>query len=288
MKCRKIIQQLEVLAPMDYACDWDNPGLLAGRMDKEVNKVYIALDATDEVVEEAVRLDADLLLTHHPLIFRPVKKVNDQDFITRRLVRLIQADISYYAMHTNFDIAPGCMADLAAERLGLLERSPLEVTAQVNGPDTRKQPMAACGLCDNIGFGESHQMDIGIGKTGRLPKPVSLSELVELVKQRFDLPYVTLYGADMVKSLVERIAVSPGSGSSMIRHGIAAGVQVLVTGDIGHHEGLDAQAQGMAVIDAGHYGLEHIFISFMAQYLAEYFPELTVWQAPFTAPVSVM
>ena len=103
MKCSEIMDVCRKLAPEDCACDWDNPGLLAGRSDKEVKKIYIALDATDKVVEAAQALGADMLLTHHPLIFKAIKKVNDQNFITRRLVKLIQADISYYAMHTNFD-----------------------------------------------------------------------------------------------------------------------------------------------------------------------------------------
>lgn len=109
MKCSEVIEVLGRLAPESCACDWDNPGLLAGRSDKEVKKIYIALDATDQVVEAAIKGGADMLLTHHPLIFKAIKKVNDQNFITRRLVKLIQADISYYAMHTNFDAAPGCM-----------------------------------------------------------------------------------------------------------------------------------------------------------------------------------
>ena len=127
MKCSEIIAGLERLSPISYACSWDNPGLLAGRTEKEVSKILIGLDATDEVVELAVKEKCDFLLTHHPLIFQPIKKINDQDFIGRRLVKLIQADISYYAMHTNFDCAPGCMADLAAEVLELEDTKPLEV-----------------------------------------------------------------------------------------------------------------------------------------------------------------
>ena len=98
MKCSEVIEILGKLAPESCACDWDNPGLLAGRSDKEVKKIYIALDATDQVVDAAIKAGADMLLTHHPLIFKAIKKVNDQNFITRRLVKLIQADISYYAM----------------------------------------------------------------------------------------------------------------------------------------------------------------------------------------------
>ena len=113
MKCSEIIKVLNELAPESCACEWDNPGLIAGRRDKEVKKILVTLDATDEAVETAIREGADMLLSHHPLIFKPVKKINDEDFITKRILKLIQHDISYYAMHTNFDSAPGCMADLS-------------------------------------------------------------------------------------------------------------------------------------------------------------------------------
>lgn len=265
MRCSEIIRRLERLAPVEYACEWDNPGLLAGRMDKEVTKILLALDATDEVVEQAAREQADMLLTHHPLIFKPLKKINDQDFISRRILKLIQSDISYYAMHTNFDVAPGCMADLAAGRLGLKAQTPLEITGEADG--------AA----------------IGIGKVGTLAAPLTLPELGRFVKDRFGLPFVTVYGLEQIGGPMSRIAVSPGSGGSMVAHGLSAGAQVLVTGDIGHHEGIDAVANQMAVIDAGHYGLEHIFMDFMQKYLKEQFGmRLTIIVAGEAFPAGII
>ena len=243
MKCREIIEQLKTLAPEEWACSWDNPGLIAGRMDKEVKTIYVALDATDYVVEEALRLGADLLLTHHPLVFKAVKQINDQNFITRRILKLVQADISYYAMHTNFDAAPGCMADLAAERLGLTEGTPLEV------------------------LGEWEGNAFGIGKTGTLREPARLSDLAMRVKEQFGLPYVLVYGGEEQGEILTKAAVCPGSGGSEIEAAIGSGAQVYITGDISHHEGIDAAARGMAVIDAGHYGLEHIFVDFIGGWL---------------------
>ncbi len=245
MRCAEWIEKLNELAPEAYACGWDNPGLMAGRSDKEIRKVLIALDATDDVVDQAVCGNADLLLTHHPLIFTPVRHVNDSDFTGRRLLRLIQNDICCYAMHTNFDIAPGCMADLAAGRLHLLDAQPLEVTGEADGTP------------------------YGIGKAGILLKAVSLKELAEQVKEAFGLSHVTVYGAEHASDRIRRAAVCPGSGKGMAQAAGKAGAQVLITGDIGHHEGLDAVADGVAVIDAGHYGLEHIFIDFMADYCRE-------------------
>ena len=174
MKCLELIQKLETLAPSGCACDWDNVGLLVGWKEQEIHRILIALDATDEVVEEAIRMRADLLLTHHPLIFKPLKKVNDDDFIALRVMSLIQYNVNYYAMHTNFDAAPGCMADIAAERLGLMEPDVLEVmgTMEIDGKP----------------------VPYGIGKVGALPYAMTLKELALFVKERFGLPFITVYG----------------------------------------------------------------------------------------------
>lgn len=265
MRCRDVKERLDRLAPPALACEWDNPGFQAGRADKEIRKVLVALDATDEVVEQAVREHADLLVTHHPLIFKPLSLVNDQNFISRRIVRLLQADICYIAMHTNFDIAPGCMADLAAARLGIQPECPLEVTGEADG------------------------VPVGIGKVGTLPGAMTVEELAAYVKERFGLPFVTVYGTEAVKEPVTRIAVSPGSGGSMVGPAIRQQVQVLITGDIGHHDGIDAAARHMAVIDAGHYGIEQIFIPFIKSYL-EGIPEagLHVTMAPPAFPAKVI
>lgn len=265
MLCRELMEHFEGLAPAGCACDWDNPGLLTGWEDKEIRKVLVALDATDEVVELAVRERADLLLTHHPLIFKPIRQINDRDFIGRRLLELIQHRICCFAMHTNFDAAPGCMADLAVRQLGMQPEAPLELTGEVRG------------------------IPAGIGKVGTLPQPMSVEALAQLVKERFGLPFVTIYGAEQVCEAVTRIAISPGAGSSMIRPALESGAQVLITGDIGHHDGIDAAARHMAVIDAGHYGIEHIFIPFMKEFL-EQLPgaELEVVTAPPAFPAKVI
>jgi dinuclear metal center YbgI/SA1388 family protein len=249
MKCSEIISLLGKLAPESCACDWDNPGLLAGRMEKEVKKIYIALDATDEVVQAAIGSGADMLLTHHPLIFQAIKKVNDQNFITRRLVKLIQADISYYAMHTNFDAAPGCMADLAAERLEMTQCVPLD-------------PMGEMEI-------NGEQIPYGVGKTGLLKEEMTVRELTQKVKESFGLPFVLVYGQELLDRRIGKISVCPGAGGSEVEGALLSGSGALVTGDISHHTGIDAAAREMAVIDAGHYGLEHIFISYMSGFLKE-------------------
>ncbi len=265
MRCDAILAVLKELAPEEMACSWDNPGLLAGRSDKEVRTIYLALDAEDQVIEDAISAGADLLITHHPLIFKPLKKINDQDFIGRRVLRMIQADLSYYAMHTNFDSAPGCMADLAAARLGLKDCRILEPEGELQG-----------------------QM-YGIGKAGKLFAPLTLGQLAKLVKERFGLPFVTVYGDLEAEALLTDCALSPGSGGSMIEAALGQKAQVLITGDIGHHQGIDSLARGMAVIDAGHYGLEHIFMDFMESYLKEKLGDaVAVRKAPVIFPAAVV
>ena len=104
MRCSEIIACLEQLSPPSFAEEWDNVGLLVGRKEKEVSTVFIALDATEENIHAAIRAEADLLITHHPMIFHSIKKVTDEDYTGRRIVKLLRYDISYYAMHTNFDV----------------------------------------------------------------------------------------------------------------------------------------------------------------------------------------
>ncbi len=260
MTCGEIMERLETLSPKNYAEDWDNIGLLAGRRDKAVETVYIALDATDEVIADAVRVGADMLLTHHPLIFKKLSRVNTDDFIGRRIVTLIQNDISYYAMHTNFDVMG--MADAAADELGLQERAVLNVTFE---DEISKE---------------------GCGRVGRLSERMSVEALAELVRKSFHVPNVRVFGN--LGDIVETAAVMPGSGGSFIRDAVRAGADVMITGDIDHHEGIDAVAQGLAVIDAGHYGIEKLFIPYMEEFIKREFPKLRVYRAEFCEPFTVI
>ena len=256
MKCQEIIERIERRFPREYACSWDNVGLLAGDRQQEVDTVYIALDATDEVIEAAVSSGAGLLLTHHPMIFGGLKSVTADDYTGERLIRLIKNGISYYAMHTNYDVLG--MADLAAGMLDLTETEVLEEVLD----------------------GE------GIGRTGRLPKIMTLEECGQFVKERFSLPNVKIFGE--LNKMVATAAISPDSGKSMARPAFEAGVDVLISGDIDHHTGIDMADCGMAVIDAGHYGIEHIYIEDMKKFLEKELPALKICTAPVRQPFQVI
>ena len=184
MLCKDIIKIIETTYPKTAALAWDNVGLLVGRQDKEVLRIFIALDATDDVIETAIAKGADMLITHHPLIFEPLKQITDEHFISGRILKLIQNDISYYAMHTNYDVLE--MAELSAEKIGLYDTEVLEVTNE-----------------------EKNQ---GIGKVGFLNER-TLRECCELVKEQFGLDGVKVFG-DLEKK-IRRVAISPGSGKHM-------------------------------------------------------------------------
>ena len=260
MLCKEIVQVIEAAYPREAALDFDNVGLIAGRTEKEVKRVYIALDATDAVIDRAVEAGADMLITHHPLIFSPLKKVTDEDFVSRRVVKLIQNDISYYAMHTNYDVLG--MAELAEKILGIRDSEVLDITMEKDG----KQE--------------------GIGRIGKLEKPMTLEECCVYVKHKLNLGSLKVFG-DM-QAEVSRLAISPGSGKTAIAAAIAKGADVLVTGDIGHHDGLDAVEQGLSVIDAGHYGTEYIFIDDMRRFLEDKLPVLDVITTPVIHPFQVI
>ncbi len=253
MLCREVTDIIEQRVPKEYALDWDNVGLLAGRDDKEVRCIYIALDASDEVIHAAARQGADMLVTHHPLIFSGMKRITNQDFIGRRILGLIRRDISYYAMHTNYDVLG--MAALSGSMIGLKQPEALEVTCEAQE---------------------------GIGRIGQLEKAVSLKQCCEDVKRAFHLESVRVFGNP--DRTVERIAICPGSGKSVIGEALKKQADVLITGDIGHHEGIDAAAQGMVVIDAGHYGLEHIFVEDMKDYLGKKLEGVQIITAPVCHP----
>ncbi|MBQ3975535.1 MAG: Nif3-like dinuclear metal center hexameric protein [Lachnospiraceae bacterium] len=249
MKLEMLLDELEKFCPLGYAEKWDNCGLQAGRFDKEVKKVYIALDATGEVIEKAGEAGADLILTHHPLLFDGIKHVTDRDFTGKRILEIIRKDMALYAMHTNFDVA--AMADAAADMLSLRDQTILEVT------------------------GEDEKGPHGIGKVGRAESPMTLFETAEAVKKAFRIPRVRFYGDPYARIRV--IAILPGSGKSEIDLALRSGADVMITGDINHHAGIDAVEKGIAVIDAGHYGVEKLFVPYMADFLKERFPGLEIF-----------
>ena len=260
MKCSEIITLLEQEYGKEYPCDWDNVGLLVGDDQKEISHVFLALDLTEPVLDEAVAAGADMILTHHPMIFSGIKKINNHTFTGRNILRLIKEDIPYFAMHTNYDVLG--MADLSADYTKMHDTTVLSVTEEREGEVQ------------------------GFGRVGKLPREMTLREYAQLVKESLKLNDVKVYGN--LDSMVKCAAVCTGSGKSMIKDVIKAGADVYVTGDIDHHTGIDTVAQGLALIDAGHYGTEYIFMDAMKKELTQAFPELKISCAEVKSPYTIL
>lgn len=260
MILRKLIEELELLAPPDYAMSWDNSGLLIGHADAQINSIYITLDASGEAVERAAAEGCGLVITHHPLIFTPIRRITDTDFIGKRLLQLAENRISLYSMHTNFDTS--VMGRIVADQIGQQIEGPLESVAEEDG------------------------QALGIGSVGNLLRPQSLEELARQIKEAFSLPDVRFFGDP--QKILSRAAVCPGSGKGMAEEALKAGCEVLITGDIDHHEGIDSVEKGLCIIDAGHHGLEHIFVDYMASWIAERHPEIRIMKDANHSPFSVV
>ena len=258
--CTDIIDRLEKFFPAAAAEPWDNPGLLTGHFEQQVSKIYVTLDVSDEAIEEAVSFGADLIVSHHPLIFGGLKQVNDRNLTGRRVLRLIENGIACFAMHTNYDVCR--MADLNAGQLGLTGRTVLLPTGEIEGAEQ------------------------GIGRVGMLPSGMRLDELAEYVKKQMGIPEVMVYGDP--DRVVQRAAVSGGSGKSVVGNAAAKGAEVLITGDLDYHTCTDAVAEGMCIIDAGHYGTEYCFVEDVTKELTRLFPACEVRGAAVRHPFHVV
>lgn len=260
MKVSELNAWLESRYPAASAEEWDNVGFLVGDDTKDVHHVFLALDLTGETLAEAIDAGADMIVTHHPMIFGGMKKINNHDFLGRKVLSLIRHGIQYYAMHTNYDILG--MAELSADYLQLTDTRILSVTKDQ---------------------GEASE---GIGRVGMLPRKMTLKECGEYVKTAFHLNEVKIYGDPEKK--VACAAVCTGSGKSLMKDVLKSGAQVYVTGDIDHHTGLDAVEQGLCLIDAGHYGTEYIFMDAMKKQLENAFPELKISCAKVKKPYTLI
>lgn len=236
MKAFEIAGLLKIKSPVRYACDWDNVGMHIGHDDNEVGKILVTVDVDDDAVRMAVKEDADMIVSHHPFIFRGIKQINDDSPLGKNIMTLIEKGINVFCMHTNYDVIGG-MGAAAAERLGMQTRGPIEE------------------ICD----GE------GIGRIGLMPRVFSVRELCELVKDKFGLDEVVLYGKEDAD--VDVVAVCPGSGKEYIDKVIGMGAQAYITGDVTYHCGTEGAQKGLNIIDAGHYGIEHIFIDEISGFL---------------------
>lgn len=224
MKLADFNTMLEVIAPAALAQEYDNVGLLIGT-EREINRVLVALDCSLPVAEEAVREDVDLVLTHHPLFFHGVKRISPTDPETAAAYRLIRHGIGMFAAHTNLDAAKGGVNDALAEALGIEGSRPLT--------------------------GD------GLGRVGLLPGPTPLSEFVRECEQVFGI--AVRYAGDPNR-MIRRVGLCGGAGGEFAAAAADMGCDVYLTGEMKHHEAIDALARGIALIEAGHYQTEAVVL----------------------------
>ncbi len=239
-KVQDIYAYIDGFAPFATQMDFDNAGLLVGDGQAEVSRVLLALDATMDVVREAERKRCQLIVTHHPLIFRPLKAVRLEDPTQAIVARLIRKNIALICAHTNLDAAPGGVNDVLMERLGAKVTGVLEE------------------------FGVHDGQPYGMGRVGELKKPMEPKAFAAMVKKALGARAVR---ATLGKSPVKRLAVCGGAGSDMLDLAVSLGADAFVTADVKHHEFLAAQALGVTLIDGGHFSTENPMMPVLAERL---------------------
>lgn len=245
---RDILTFLDTIAPPSMKESWDNVGLNCGRMDAPVTKILVALDPFAHVCQEAAQIGADLLVTHHALIWKP-GFVTDQNAQGRNTLFLIENRIAHINAHTNLDQAPGGVNDVLAQRLGL---SDIQVLAP-HGTDETGAPW-------------------GLIRMGDVPEQ-SVPDFLAAVKERLacdGLRYVD--GGKPVR----KVAVGGGACASELQAVAAAGCDTFVTADVRYNGFWDAKDLGVTLIDAGHFHTENPVVSILAEKLAEAFPDIDV------------
>ncbi|MCL2610343.1 MAG: Nif3-like dinuclear metal center hexameric protein [Defluviitaleaceae bacterium] len=243
MKISEIIEKMEQLAPCDLALEWDNVGLIIGDDDIEVKKILLSLDADDNTIAKAKKIGANLIITHHPPVFKGIKHINTRTALGRRVIELIKNDITVYVSHTNLDIAEGGVNDSLFNKLCLKNRE---------------------------------QLTENLGLIGELAESMSLSEFAKFVADALDA-HITRYVGEC-NTIIKKVAICGGSASetSMFQAALEKGADVYVTGDLRYHESQKARDLGLNLVDATHYATERLILEDVKAYLEQHFNELEI------------
>ncbi len=246
IKVSDILALLEKAAPPHLAEGYDNVGHIVGRGNAEVSKVLIALDITGAVIDEAIRCGAELIVSHHPVIFGERKRITDADVTGELVLRLCENKISAICMHTNLDSAAGGVNDILARKLGI----------------------AVEGIVDPFEDGVS-----GGGRYGEIAKEATLGDFLKTVCTALSSRGARFHDA---KIPVRRVAVGGGSCGDYVTAAKKLGCDTLVTADVKHNQMLDAAHIGINVIDAGHFATEDIVCPYLEKLISDAFANLEV------------
>ena len=248
MKISDVLDYMEQLAPTYMKMDWDNVGLLCGDRDQQVTKILVSLDPFEDAAREAHEIGAQLVLTHHPLIFRPCKSVTESDPVGRTLRYLIKNDISAINAHTNLDCAPGGVNDVLAEMLGLQDVEVIDP----QGTDSQGRPW-------------------GLLRKGRVEQQ-ELETFLSSVKEKLHCPGLRYVSGG---KKVCHVAVGGGACGTELMDAVRAGCDTFVTSDLKYNQFWDARDWGLNLIDAGHYYTENPVCTMLKAAMEEKFPEIT-------------
>lgn len=225
----EIIKIMEREYPKSLAYEWDNVGLLAGRPDSNIKTVLLTLDVTPAVVSEAVACGAELIISHHPLIFSGIKSLAQTDWQSQMYAEIIKNDIAVYSAHTNLDTAERGINAYLAELFSL-------------------------------SGAEAVDKKTGLGRIGNIEK-TDLASFCAEVKEKLSTPFLRVVGN--MKKTVGRVAIGSGACSELIPEAISQGADVLLTADVKYHTAIDAEGSGIAIIDAGHYPTEIVVMDIL-------------------------
>ena len=244
MKVKDIIRVIEEFAPLSLQEGWDNSGLCIGSPEDVVSSVLLGLDCTPELVDEAIACGADMIVTHHPLIFSGLKKISPDNPVGEAVIKAIKAGISIYAAHTSADKVIAGVSGAMAARLGLEDVQ----------------------ILDEEGEGT------GLGVVGNLPEPLSAEEAVKLVKKSFGLK--AMRASKPVDGKISRVAMCGGSGGSLIGAAMKSGAQLYISGDISYHNFFTRE--GFMIMDIGHYESEIEIVDILFSLIKKNFPTFAV------------
>ena len=245
MKVRKLYELLEERIPRSLSCEWDNDGLMCCPCgDNEVSKVLVALDVTGEVVEYAKQNGYDVILSHHPLIYKGLKAFDDDGYVSAKILSLVYANISVMSFHTRLDAVEGGVNDELAKRLGLCDTEPM--------------------YCEGI----------PLGRVGNLLEKTDAQTFAKSVKEALDSPFVLLADAGIK---VNRVAVVGGNGGDLLGEAKRLGADTFVSGRLDYHSMTDAPDQKvkkMNLIEAGHFFTEDPVCSVLRKFVLDIDPIL--------------
>lgn len=230
MTVKRLYDKMTERIPEHLRCEWDNDGIMCcSDYSAEVNSILVTLDVTEEVVDYAIERNIDLIISHHPLIFKPLDRLTEENHVARKVIKLISNNVSVFSFHTRADRVVGGVNDILAKKLGLVDIKPL-------GDDQ-------------------------LGRIGTLPEELSLEEFADSVK-------ISLH-ADAVRyadayNPVKRVALVGGDGKDYVKYAIEAGADTYLSGRIGYNVMEEASDMGINLIEAGHYHTEFPVTAFFA------------------------